>query len=558
MSLLVVAIAAITTMSYLQSRSRINQLLNQQLRETCSVGMTNVEGWINDQAVDLAHWAGEAHVAEALGDSAQALMCRQALNGDLAHAQSSYNTYLNLQLVDLGGTTLCSSNPDSVGKLVVSDRDYFRQAITGRTAISPVLVSKSTGKPIVVIACPVKDKGEVRGVLFGSIDLMQMSSRIIDNIKLLDTGYAYLFDADGVIIAHPNRDSIMKVRIADQDWGKEMLSRRNGELYYEFEGVSKYVSFRTSERLGWGFAAYVPAGELTRASNEMGRLNLMLGVVVLVAAVALIWFIAHSITTPILKATDQLKTGASTTSEVANQVAVFSQGIAQGSTEQAASLEETSASLEELASVTTRNVDNANRANALTSDARKAADSSLLDIAKMATAMQDIKASGDEIGKIIKTIDEIAFQTNILALNAAVEAARAGEAGAGFAVVAEEVRNLAQRAAIAAKESEGKITDSITKTNQGTNLSTLVASSLTEIVKKVREVDVLVSEVTTASREQGQGVRQIADAVHQMDQIVQKNAANAEESAGASEELSSQSGELKQIVNGLHSLVTGK
>jgi methyl-accepting chemotaxis protein len=552
-----VAIAAITAVSYLRSRSTINHLLNQQLKTTCDVGMASVEDWINDQAVDITHWAGAAHVSEALGSSPRALECRQALNDELSHAQSAYKTYLNLQLVDLSGTTLCSSNPDSIGKLVVADRDYFKQAITGKLTISSVLVSKSTGKPIVVIACPVKGNGEIKGVLFGSIDLMQMSSSIIDNIKLLDSGYAYLFDETGVVIAHPNRDAIMKVKLGELEWGKEMLKQRNGELFYNYEGVSKYVSFRKSEKLGWGFAAYVPAGELTRASNEMGRLNLILGLVILLIAVAMIWFIAHSITSPILHATDQLKTGANTTSEVSNQVAVFSQSSAEGSTEQAASLEETSASLEELSSVTARNVENANKANALTSEARKAADASLQDIAKMATAMQEIKSSGDEIVKIIKTIDEIAFQTNILALNAAVEAARAGEAGAGFAVVAEEVRNLAQRAATAAKESEGKITDSISKTNQGADLSSMVASSLTEIVKTVRQVDALVSEVTTASREQSQGVRQIADAVHQMDQIVQKNAANAEESASAAEELSSQSGELKQIVHGLHSLVTG-
>ena len=152
----------------------------------------------------------------------------------------------------------------------------------------------------------------------------------------------------------------------------------------------------------------------------------------------------------------------------------------------------------------------------------------------MAVAMNDIKGSSDEVAKIIKTIDEIAFQTNILALNAAVEAARAGEAGMGFAVVADEVRNLAQRAAPAAKETSGKIETAVTKTTQGVQISAKVAQSLQEIVAKVRQVDELAAEVAAASREQSQGIEQVNTAVTQMDKVTQSSAATAEESASAS------------------------
>jgi methyl-accepting chemotaxis protein len=197
-------------------------------------------------------------------------------------------------------------------------------------------------------------------------------------------------------------------------------------------------------------------------------------------------------------------------------------------------------------------------ANELARQARKAADTGADDMHGMTTAMQDIKTSSDDIAKIIKTIDEIAFQTNILALNAAVEAARAGEAGAGFAVVAEEVRALAQRAAQAARETAGKIEGAITKTTQGVQISSKVSLSLTEIVEKVRQVDELVAEVSTASHEQSQGVKQIATAVNQMDQVVQSNAAGAEESASASEELTAQSLTLQHIVEELHTLINGQ
>ena len=241
----------------------------------------------------------------------------------------------------------------------------------------------------------------------------------------------------------------------------------------------------------------------------------------------------------------------------AGQVSSSSQSLAEGASEQAASLEETSSSLEEMASMTKRNAENAQKANELAKQARAAADKGTSDMQQMNSAMEAIKVSSDDIAKIIKTIDEIAFQTNILALNAAVEAARAGEAGMGFAVVADEVRNLAQRSAQAAKETAGKIEGAITKTAQGVGISKQVAETLIEIATKARQVDELVAEVANASREQTQGITQVNSAVGQMDKVTQSNAANAEESAAAAEELNAKAETMKQSVGELLQLVGG-
>ncbi|HUC85912.1 MAG TPA: methyl-accepting chemotaxis protein, partial [Candidatus Acidoferrales bacterium] len=227
---------------------------------------------------------------------------------------------------------------------------------------------------------------------------------------------------------------------------------------------------------------------------------------------------------------------------------------AEGSSEQAASIEETSSSLEEMSSMTRRNADNAQKANGLAKQARQAADKGAEDMRAMNQAMEAIKASSDDIAKIIKTIDEIAFQTNILALNAAVEAARAGEAGMGFAVVADEVRNLAQRSAQAARETTAKIEGAILKTAQGVQISQKVGAALDDIVIKARQVDELASEVAAASREQTEGITQINTAVGQMDKVTQSNAANAEESAAAAEELSAQAEVMKRAVVNLMQL----
>jgi methyl-accepting chemotaxis protein len=252
-----------------------------------------------------------------------------------------------------------------------------------------------------------------------------------------------------------------------------------------------------------------------------------------------------------------LNDGSTQVSAAAGQVSAASQTLAEGSSEQASSLEETSSSLEEMASMTKRNAENARKANDLAKEARDSADKGVGDMQTMSAAMDAIKVSSDDIAKIIKTIDEIAFQTNILALNAAVEAARAGEAGMGFAVVADEVRNLAQRCAQAAKETSGKIEGAIAKTGQGVEISDKVAAVLQEIVAKVRQVDELVSEVASATHEQTEGITQINAAVGQMDKVTQGNAATAEESAAAAQELNAQAEIMKQSVGELLQLVGG-
>ncbi|MDX1953493.1 MAG: methyl-accepting chemotaxis protein [Verrucomicrobiota bacterium] len=278
----------------------------------------------------------------------------------------------------------------------------------------------------------------------------------------------------------------------------------------------------------------------------------------LLIAIGVAFTIIRSTSKLLTSVSEALNDGSEQVASAATQVSASSQSLAEGASEQAASLEETSASLEEMSSMTKRNAENAESAKDLANQTRAAADTGFSDMKEMTCAMAAIKSSSDNIAKIIKTIDEIAFQTNILALNAAVEAARAGEAGMGFAVVADEVRNLAQRSAQAARETAEKIEDSIRKSEQGVQISSKVARSLEEIVLKAHTVDELVGQIASASREQSQGIQQVSIAVTQMDKVTQSNAANAEESASASEELNAQAVMLKEAVDDLMNLVSGK
>ena len=231
------------------------------------------------------------------------------------------------------------------------------------------------------------------------------------------------------------------------------------------------------------------------------------------------------------------------------QLSISSQTLAQGATEQASSIEEVTASIEQLSSQTKQNAVNANLASELSQHAKDSAIQGNMKMQGMLGSMKEINESSLNISKIIKAIDEIAFQTNILALNAAVEAARAGQHGKGFAVVAEEVRNLAARSADAAKETTEMIEGSIKKVEIGTGIANETASALSAIVEEIEKASSLVGEIATASNEQASGIAQINQAIMQVSQVVQTNSATSEEAAAASQELSSQAVVMKEEIN---------
>jgi methyl-accepting chemotaxis protein len=297
--------------------------------------------------------------------------------------------------------------------------------------------------------------------------------------------------------------------------------------------------------------------KLANASNSTAftLVFVMLAVIALVGTAII--FIVRQINHDLRLTATSLSEGAEQIAAAATQVSSSSQSLAQGASEQASSIQETSASTEEINSMARRNTENSNSTAAMVSHSQIRFEETDQSLTEMIAAMDGINTSSEQISRIIKVIDQIAFQTNILALNAAVEAARAGEAGMGFAVVADEVRNLAQRSAQAAKDTASLIEDSIAKSQAGKLKVDQVATAIRSITAESSKMKLLVDEINLGSQEQSKGIDQISRTIHEMERVTQGNAASAEQSAAAAEQLTAQSQSVRDIVEHLNALVGG-
>ncbi len=429
----------------------------------------------------------------------------------------------------------------------------------------------SNGAPAAFVAQPITHAGTTELIVALQLPLDAINAVMQTRSGMGQTGESYLVGPDKLMRSDSFLDQTGRSVTAsfagtvenngvDTEASRQALAGTVGaKIVIDYNGNSVLSSYAPVDVFGttWAIIAEVDEAEAYAGLRNLQTILSIIGIVAAVVITAISVFFARSISKPIQRIIAGLTEGSEQVSSAAGQVSSASQSLAEGATEQAAGLEETSSSLEEMSSMTKQNADNAQQANALAGEARKAADTGSDSMGRMNQAIQDIQKSSDETAKIIKVIDEIAFQTNLLALNAAVEAARAGEAGKGFAVVAEEVRNLAMRSAEAAKNTSSLIEESVKNSNNGVDIAQEVGKVLGEIVQSVGKTTDLVSEIAAASQEQAQGIDQVNTAVAQMDKVTQQNAANAEESASASEELSAQAGSMSEIVGQLVALVGG-
>ena len=402
------------------------------------------------------------------------------------------------------------------------------------------------------------------GKLFKGDTVMSGNFTIVDTIGELTGDTVTLFQGDTRVstnVKKPSGERAVGTKAAQNvidatlTGGKVYIGRAN------VVGIWNKTAYEPLKNAGGEiigmFYVGVPNTRYDEITRDIISKIIIISFIGLIIVGVLSIFLTKSITGPINRVIAGITDGADQVSSAASQVASASQELAEGTGEQASAQEETSSSLEEMSSMTKQNADHANQAKAMMSEANQIVEKVNRHMVDMAGAVGEITRSSEETGKIIKTIDEIAFQTNLLALNAAVEAARAGEAGAGFAVVADEVRNLAMRASEAAKNTNSLIENTVKAVRRGNELTNATQEAFKENAAISQKIAQLVDEIATASDEQAHGINQVNTAMAEMEKVTQSTAASAEESAAAAEELNAQAEQMKVFVADLVKVVGG-
>jgi len=478
----------------------------------------------------------------------------------------------------------------------LKDRLYFKAVYTeGKDyVVGDAAISKASNVPSLILAKAVKDKTGSLRALVGFELVLDKLTQIAGSIKAGKTGYGWIMDQRGLVIAHGNKEYVMKLTVLDSAkeglvgldvLGKKMLETDSGTGDWKRADGDAMVTYyaKVPNTPGWRLGLSIPASEVNEVMTSLKFAMVISNIIGLTISIVVSVFIARTIVRPIrkimvamdsiasgdlaLSGTDDesrrkglsrsdeigllaksmnglvenlarvvgnIRTASGQVSSGSVQVSSTAQALSQGSNEQAASIEELSASVEELASTIRQNAENTSQADSL---ARRVAQNAV----ESGKAVGETVASMKEIASKISIIEEIARQTNLLALNAAIEAARAGDAGKGFAVVASEVRKLAERS----QQAAGEIN---TLSKRSVSVAGEAGKRLEELVPDIRRTADLIQEIAAASAEQSSGAEQIAKGVSQMDTVVQNNASSSEELAATSEELSAQARQLVETI----------
>jgi len=581
-----VPFGVIAIVSLNNSSAEIEAQIKDKLKAVEEIKANQLESFFDERKGDISVLSDNRELIHAMQAYEKGYNNGGLNSQDWSSADAEYNEFLSyytnqygyydLFLIDNAGNVVYTVAKEAdLGKNVstgqLSDsplNEAYREASSGISIIDFAWYSISE-EPAAFISKEIRDENNTRiGVLVYQLSLDSINAIMQERSGMGETGETYLVGEDKLMrsdsfldpenhsvlasFQNPSRGSV------DTEAVQKALRGQSGiEIITDYNGNPVLSAYRPINLDGftWVILAEMDEAEAFESVNQLTTLIIIMSIVIAALVLIIAFLFANSIEKPINRIVESLFDSSDQVASASEELSSASQQLAEGSSEQASSLEETSATLNESNSMIQQSTDNTEKATEISENASSSSERGREQMDRMMKAMKQINDSSGEISKIIKVIDDIAFQTNILALNAAVEAARAGEAGAGFAVVAEEVRNLAQRSAKAASDTTDIIEKNIELSKEGLGEAEKVHESLVEINEQAGQLNKLVEEINAASKEQSQGISQINEAMSQMEQVTQQNAANAEETASSSEEMSAQAETLNEIVKELNELI---